>query len=72
MTSLSLNYPRKILSPNTVSLGFEASTYGLGEDIIQSLAGRYLADETQDTCWELNTKNFMKLERLNIARNPQI
>lgn len=50
MTSLNLNYPIKILSPNTVSLGIGASTYRFGEDIIQSIAGRYLAAEAHDTC----------------------
>ena len=50
MTSLNCNYFLKALFPNTVSLGAGASTYGFGEDIIESVTGRYLAAEAQGTC----------------------
>lgn len=50
MTSLNFNCFLKVLSPNTVSLGAGASTHGFGEDIIQSVTGRYPAAEAQDTC----------------------
>lgn len=54
MTSLNLNYFLKTLSPNTVTLGVNASTDGFGEDAVSS---------QQHATFSLSVSNFIIQKR---------
>lgn len=59
MTSFDLNYLLKVLSPNTVTLGLMASTYGFGVITVQTITDFNISEgDTVQTImtvsWKIN------------------